>query len=203
MRFDILINKDNLIDENFMPDNMVNVEPKIKGSVDPNRKILLVKEAYDKFLQLQKDALRCGINLHISSGHRSYEYQQKVFDHYVESIGIEETKKRVALPGSSDHHSGLALDYFSFRKNEDGSIYPYSDIKESDIEFRWIEENCYKYGFIIRYPKGKENITNVMFEPWHIRYVGLELATKLSNESKTLEEYYIQKVKKLRSNYYE
>lgn len=200
MRFDILINKDNLIDESFIPDDMVNVEPKIKGSIDPNRKILLVSEAYKMFLALQDEALKSGIKLDMSSGYRSYWYQQKVFDHYVESIGLEKTIKRVAIPGSSDHHSGLALDYFSFRRNEDETIYPYTDIKEEDVEFNWMKDNCYKYGFIIRFPKGKEDITNVMFEPWHIRYVGVELATRLSKDNETLEEYHMQKVKELRSN---
>lgn len=195
MKFDILINRDNLIDEGFIPDNLVNIEPKIKGSVDSNRKILLVKEANEAFLELQKEALKVGLVLDISSGYRSYDYQEKVFNHYVESIGLEKTKMRVAIPGSSDHHSGLALDYFSFRKNDDGSVSPYTDIKEEDKEYEWIYNNCHRFGFIVRYPKGKENITNVMFEPWHIRYVGSSLATKLVKENKTLEEYHMESLK--------
>lgn len=193
MDFDILINKDNRVDSSFIPDNLVNVEAKLKGSVDPNRKILLVGDAYNNFLEMQIDAHKAGVNIDISSGYRSYSYQEKVFNHYLESIGLEQTQKRVALPGASDHHSGLAMDYFSFRKNEDGSIYPYTDIKEDDREFKWMKDNCYRYGFIIRYPKGKENITNVMFEPWHIRYVGVSLATQLFNSNKTLEEYHMDK----------
>lgn len=199
MNFDILINKDSRVDANFVPDNLVNIEPKLKGTVDPNRKILLVRDAYCQFCKMQQEAQNIGLSIDISSGYRSYSYQEKVFNHYLESIGLEQTKKRVALPGASDHHSGLAFDYFSFRKNEDGSIYPYTDIKEEDKEFKWMQNNCYKYGFIIRYPKGKEDITSVMFEPWHIRYVGVDLATKLYKENKTLEEYHIEKNKFKRS----
>lgn len=200
MDFEILINNDNRVDKSFIPSNMIEIKPKLKGSVDPDRKILLVDEAYNIFLELQKAARCSGLDLDISSGYRSYTYQELVFKHYVESIGIEKTKKRVALPGSSDHHSGLAMDYFSFRKNDDGSIYPYTDIKEDDKEFKWMSCNCHNFGYIIRFPKGKENITGVMFEPWHIRYVGVDLATKLYNEKKTLEEYHsLKQIKSKRS----
>ena len=194
MRNDILINNDNRVSEDFVPLNLIEVPPKIKGSVDPDRKILLVDECYEAFSKMREDAKNYGISIEISSGYRSYAYQKKVWDHYLELIGLEKTEERVAIPGASDHHSGLALDWFSFRHNEDGSIFPYTGIKEDDIEYLWVRDNGYRYGFIIRFPKGKTSITNVMFEPWHIRYVGKDAAKKIYEEGLTLEEYH-EKVK--------
>ena len=138
---------------------------------------------------MKEAALLEGMDIDISSGYRSYAYQQKLFKYNVELIGLEETKKKVALPGTSDHHTGLALDYYSFRTNEDGSIFPYTDIKEEDREYQWIKDNCYKYGYIVRYPKGKEHITGYIFEPWHLRYVGLDIAKEIYYNNITLEEY--------------
>lgn len=197
MRKDILVNKDNRLDKDFYPNNMIEIKPKIEGSIDKNRKVLLDKDAYDSFLKMQQQAKKEGIDIDISSGFRSYLYQIKVFKYYLDLIGEEETLKRVAIPGTSDHQTGLALDYFSFRKNEDGSIFPYTDIKEEDIEYQWIKDNSYKFGFIIRFPKGKENITKVMFEPWHLRYVGKDLAQILHYNNLTLEEYYEKLYKKV------
>ena len=186
---DLLVNKENLIDKNFMPTDLVEIKPRIKGSVDPNRKILLVSEAWIAFSKMKEAALLEGMDIDISSGYRSYSYQEKLFKYNVELIGLEETKKKVALPGTSDHHTGLALDYYSFRTNEDGSIFPYTDIKEEDREYQWIKDNCYKYGYIVRYPKGKEHITGYIFEPWHLRYVGLDIAKEIYYNNITLEEY--------------
>lgn len=186
---DLLVNKENLIDKKFIPTDLVEIKPRIKGSVDPNRKILLVSEAWIAFSKMKEAALLEGMDIDISSGYRSYSYQEKLFKYNVELIGLEETKKKVALPGTSDHHTGLALDYYSFRTNEDGSIFPYTDIKEEDREYQWIKDNCYKYGYIVRYPKGKEHITGYIFEPWHLRYVGLDIAKEIYYNNITLEEY--------------
>lgn len=186
---DLLVNKENLIDKKFIPADLVEIKPRIKGSVDPNRKILLVSEAWIAFSKMKEAALLEGMDIDISSGYRSYSYQEKLFKYNVELIGLEETKKKVALPGTSDHHTGLALDYYSFRTNEDGSIFPYTDIKEEDREYQWIKDNCYKYGYIVRYPKGKEHITGYIFEPWHLRYVGLDIAKEIYYNNITLEEY--------------
>lgn len=201
MQYDILINKSNKVGSNFVPKDLITIEPKLKGTIDPNRQIMLVKEAYDALVLLQEEAKKVGLTIDITSGYRSYSYQERVFNHYIESIGLELTEKRVALPGTSDHHSGLAIDYFSFRQNEDGTIYPYTDIKESDIEYQWMQENSYKFGFIIRFPKDKESVTGIMFEPWHIRYVGIPLATKLTKENKTLEEYHQNKQNNIQNNH--
>ena len=97
----------------------------------------------------------------------------------------DEAYKLVALPGTSEHQTGLAVD-FAYYEN---GIYN-DDVKEDDKEAIWLKNNCWKYGFILRYPKGKEHITGYKFEPWHFRFVGPKLAKKIYEENITLEEYY-------------
>lgn len=194
MNLDILVNKDNRLSKDFYLDSLIEIKSLIPGSIDKNRKIFINKEAYKAFLEMKKNAFKEGLDINIASAYRSYSYQIEVFKHYLDLIGEKDTLKRVALPGSSDHQTGLAIDYFSFRKNSDGSIFPYTDIKEEDTEYKWIKNNSYKYGFIIRFPKGKEDITKVMFEPWHIRYVGKDISGIIYYNNLTLEEYH-QKVK--------
>ena len=194
MKLDILVNKDNKLSKDFYPDSLIEIKPLIPGSVDKDRRILVNEDAYKRFLEMREDALKENLDINIASAFRSYNYQIEVFKYYLDLIGEEATIKRVALPGTSDHQTGLAIDYFSFRKNEDGSIYPYTDIKEEDREYQWIKNNSYKYGFIIRFPKGKESVTKVMFEPWHIRYVGEDVSAIIYHNNLTLEEYH-EKIK--------
>ena len=121
-----------------------------------------------------------GVNLRIISGFRSYSSQQAIYNRYVERDGVALADRYSARAGHSEHQTGLAADINSL----DQSF-------ENTSEGMWLNNNCYKYGFIIRYPKGKEDITGYMFEPWHIRYVGVDVATKLYNGGNwiTLEEY--------------
>ena len=193
MNLDILVNKDNRLSKDFYPDSLIKIKSLIPGSIDKNRKIFINQEAYKDFLEMKKNAFKEGLDINIASAFRSYSYQIEVFIHYIDLIGEKDTLKRVELPGSSDHQTGLAIDYFSFRKNSDGSIFPYTDIKEEDTEYKWIKNNSYKYGFIIRFPKGKEDITKVIFEPWHIRYVGVDNAEYIYKNNITLEEYLLNK----------
>lgn len=127
-----------------------------------------------------------GINLMLTSGYRSYSYQVSVYNSYVSSIGRVETDKVSARPGYSEHQTGLAVD-----------IEPTSHVCELDACFanttegKWLISNAYKYGFIIRYPSDKTTITGYSFEPWHVRYVGIALATEMHNQAiETLEEFF-------------
>ena len=107
--------------------------------------------------------------------------QKYLYNSYVSRDGKEEADTYSARPGHSEHQTGLAFDLNSI------------DISFADTdEGKWVVDNCYKYGFIIRYPEGKDNITGYIYEPWHLRYVGVDLATKLYNQGDwiTLEEYY-------------
>ena len=188
---DILVNKQNLLDKNYVPDNLIfsdNNENNFHKYVDPNSKPCIKEEVFYAFQQLQASAASEGLYIIIDSGYRSYEYQQKVWDYNVEKHGIEHTQQFVAPPGASEHQTGLAVDIAVIINNK------YDDnINEDYNEYKWMINNAHKYGFILRYPKGKESLTGYNFEPWHFRYVGYDLATKLHDEDITLEEYYQNK----------
>ena len=127
------------------------------------------------------DAKALGLNIWIQSGYRSYSLQESLYNKYVNRDGKEAADTYSARPGHSEHQTGLAFDLNSI-----------SDDFQYTNEGIWINNNCYKYGFILRYPKGKEHITGYKYESWHLRYVGEELSTKLYNNGDwiTLEEYF-------------
>jgi len=118
---------------------------------------------------------------------------QSVWDYYLEEIGLEETKKRVAPPGASEHQCGLAFDVAYITDGNYGD-----SITDEQEETKWMFANAHKYGFILRYPKGKEDITGYNYEPWHYRFVGVELASYLFENDITLEEYYLKNKEKVR-----
>ena len=141
----------------------------------------LTDNTNNAFNQMKKDAQKEGLNLYISSGFRSYERQRSIYNNYVNTDGVKKADTYSAKAGHSEHQSGLAFDLNTIDES-------FANTKEG----KWVNDNCYKYGLILRYPKGKENITGYMYESWHLRYVGKELAEKLYNNGKwiTLEEYY-------------
>lgn len=142
--------------------------------------------------QMLQDAKKAGLDPMICSSYRTVEYQQKLYEEYMGNAikrgksyweALKETKDSTAYPGRSEHNLGLAVDIVS-------SSYTQLDKKqESTPEAKWLAENCYKYGFILRYPNGKTDITGIIYEPWHYRYVGVEDATKITELGVTLEEY--------------
>jgi len=141
----------------------------------------LTRETTDAFNKMKIDASSLGLNIYISSGYRSYYDQKYIYNNYVSIDGVELADTYSARAGHSEHQSGLAFDL-----NSIDDSFTYTD------EGKWVNDNCYRYGFIIRYPKGKDSITGYMHESWHLRYVGVDLATKLYNGGNwiTLEEYY-------------
>lgn len=147
----------------------------------------LTQETLDAFDAMQADAQSIGLNLYISSGYRSYTYQENLYNSYVNRDGKELADTYSARPGHSEHQTGLAFDLNTI-----------DDSFANTAEGQWVKDNCQKYGLILRYPKGKENITGYQYESWHLRYVGKELAQKLYNNGDwiTLEEYF-----NLTSNY--
>lgn len=134
----------------------------------------------DAFYSMQKSASNQGINLSIISGYRSYNTQYTLYNRYVSKDGKAEADTYSARAGHSEHQTGLAADINSLKKS-------WINTEEG----QWLNNNCYKFGFIIRYPEGKESITGYMYEPWHIRYVGVDIATDLYNNGNwiSLEEY--------------
>lgn len=139
----------------------------------------LTPETLNAFNEMQADAQALGLNLYISSGFRSYSYQENLYNNYVYQDGQEAADTYSARPGHSEHQTGLAFDL-----NTIDDSFAYTD------EGKWVADNCYKYGLILRYPSGKEDKTGYQYESWHLRYVGKELAQKLYNNGNwiTLEE---------------
>ena len=127
------------------------------------------------------------------SGYRDYVYQQELFDNKVERLqqekGYSVTRAReeaatvVAVPGTSEHQLGLALDLVDARHVK------LDESQENTAAYKWLYEHCQEYGFIVRYPNGKTDITGIIYEPWHFRYVGVEAATFIMEKGITLEEY--------------
>lgn len=193
--YSILVNKENPIDENYSTPNLIPVG-KIYSSENKcytDEDILLEKTAANKLKEMLEDANKINPNIKVipDSGYRSYQYQVDVLNYYIKKEGEEKARQRVATPGTSEHHTGLAIDIAIF--DNDKYI---DDVTGNEEPIKFLHENCYKYGFILRYPKGKETITNVISEPWHFRYVGKELATEIMNNNLTLEEWHEKKFKK-------
>ena len=183
----VLVNKEQILDKDYVPLEMYVVdenENNFHQFKDASLKPMLrsdIKEYVDKLIN---DAQELGLPIIVDSGYRSFKYQQVILDALIKEKG-DEAFKLVALPGASEHQTGLAID-FAYYEN---GIYN-DDVKENDKEAIWLKNNAWKYGFILRYPKGKENVTGYNFEPWHFRFVGLKLAKYLFKNDLTLEEYY-------------
>ncbi len=192
MNFEILVNKNNLLSKDYKPKLYIVDDNKnnFHNYIDPNLKPKLALEIKFYVDQLLNDAWKSGMFIIVDSGYRSYEYQEQVLKYLIEKKG-DEAYRLVAIPGSSEHQTGLAMD-IAYMKN---GIYS-DDVKDSDKEVEWMKKNSYKYGFILRYPKGKEEITGYDYEPWHYRFVGINLAKILYDQNITMEEYYSLKRKK-------
>jgi len=135
-------------------------------------------EAVSAFYSMQADAAAQGLDIYISSGFRSYDDQDRIYNNYASYDGYEAADRYSARPGHSEHQTGLAFDLNTI---DDSFAYT--------AEGEWVKNNCHNYGFIIRYPEGKEHITGYMYEPWHIRYLGVDTATSVYQSGLTLEEY--------------
>lgn len=178
----ILVNKQNKIKESYLK------KIKLINTKDINNKdVLIEKETYENYLKLKDFLKEKNIEIGISSAYRSIEEQEKIYNEFLKKYGEEYTKTHVAVPYTSEHHTGLCLDI-----NVKVNGYFPKDNYELEEQKEYYE-SIYKYlkdfGFILRYPKGKENITGVLYEPWHIRYVGVVPATIIMNNNWTLEEY--------------
>ena len=167
---EMLVNKYHLLNKDFQANDIVNV-----SSTYGYANNSLNKEAYEAFKQLANDAKKEGHTIVILSSYRTYEYQEKLWNR-------DKDDDYVARPGSSEHITGLAIDVSDFNDKNDSF--------KGTESYTWMINNCYKYGFILRYPENKENITGYSYEAWHYRYVGTSLATKIYNEGITFDEYY-------------
>lgn len=173
----MLVNKYHNLNKDYIPTNLVKV--KNQYSYGDNE---IKEEVYNSFLNMWNDAKKENLSLIITSAYRDYDYQEKLWKSYAGNSGEKWADSVAARAGFSEHQTGLTLDIVTYgsKMNE----------FENTDEFKWMDQNAYKYGFILRYPKGKENITGYSYESWHYRYVGIEAATKIHNEKITYDEYY-------------
>jgi D-alanyl-D-alanine carboxypeptidase len=119
------------------------------------------------------------------SGYRSYVTQKAIFNNNVRTQGYTQARRYSAFPGTSEHQTGLSIDVSSASAG-----YALEEKFGATAEGKWLQAHCAESGFIIRYPKGKEGITGYAYEPWHIRFVGVTIATEIMSQSLTLEEYF-------------
>lgn len=182
MKYKILVNKENKIKENFLKRiNLVEIK-------DYQNKTILIEEQTKKaYLELQEFLKTKNIYIEIDSAYRSEEYQQEIYDYYKENYGLEYANKIVAPIGTSEHHTGLAID---INLIVDGKVIEENNelLKYDDI-YQEIHKYLKDFGFILRYPKDKEKITKYPYEPWHIRYIGKIPAKIIYENNWTLEEY--------------
>jgi D-alanyl-D-alanine carboxypeptidase len=176
----ILINKDYFLESGYIPDNLREVK------VSKSKYMELQDHVALKVEEMFADAKEDGYNLYFNSGYRSYEYQEKIFSRRVNNYGFKEAEKIIAIPGQSEHQTGLAFDVTCASMS-----YGLGKAFENTDEFKWLINNCYRYGFILRYRKGKEDITKYVYEPWHYRYIGdVEVAKEIMDNGIVLEEYF-------------
>ena len=174
----ILVNKYYQINNDFEPQNLKAINSKYR-----TKYLEMTEEAATAFNNMAKDAEEQGYSIIAISTYRTYEYQENLYNKYAQTDGTKKADTYSARPGHSEHHTALAVDI----KNATKAYTKFGETKE----FEWMKENAHKYGYILRYTKENEFITGYSNEPWHYRYVGIEIATQMKNENITsYEEYY-------------
>ena len=173
-----LVNKYYYLNSNFIPEELETVS--YQYSINNTK---LNKIALENFIQMADKAKEENIIIKITTAYRDYNFQSVLYNNYVNSDGKELADTYSARPGYSEHQLGFSFDLTNSN---------YSDFGEFEYteEFKWLQDNAYKYGFILRYPKDKEYITGYQFEAWHYRYVGNDIAKYIYDNDITYEEYY-------------
>jgi D-alanyl-D-alanine carboxypeptidase len=179
-----IVNKGRSLPSSYTPPDLAapNVPLRLPSS-DPEMQVRSqVSPAMQKMFE---DAKKQNIHLMLSSGYRSYVLQQSVYGSNVNADGQQNADVSSAKPGHSEHQTGLAADIEPTSRNCEVQL-----CFAGTPEGRWLADNSYKYGFIIRYQHGKEKLTGYEYEPWHVRYVGLDLARQIHATDKTLEQFF-------------
>ncbi|MBR2670151.1 MAG: M15 family metallopeptidase [Solobacterium sp.] len=173
------VNKSYTIDSGYVPSDLRKV------NVRSNSDQTLRAEAADALEKMMGAALDEGLTLKLLSGYRSYKEQVSLYNTYLNRYGKAKTATMDAYPGGSEHQLGLAVDL--------GNVSGKCELITCFVEYptyTWLHEHAYEYGYIERYPQGKESITGIMFSPWHFRYVGIEEAKRIHDSGLTMEEFY-------------
>ena len=181
-KLDIIVNKYYKLDSKYEPEDLTKINSKFASN--SNQK--LRKEAAIKFEEMATEARNNNLKIYAGSTYRSYDYQLKLYNRYVAQDGLAEAETYSARAGYSEHQLGLAVDILNGK---------WQYLSESDKEYDWLINNSYKYGYILRYPRNKEYVTGYVFEDWHFRYLGIELATKVYNSDLTYDEYIARNTK--------
>lgn len=166
----------------YTPDELV--YPNVSLRVPGNESMKIRSDVAKAIQQMFADAKKAGLNPLFSSGYRSYNYQVTLYNGYVNSDGQAEADKQSARPGYSEHQTGLSFDICDANNCQ---------LEQAFVDTplgKWVAENAYKYGFTIRYKENKQDITGYIYEPWHLRYVGLDLAKEVHKTNQTLEEFF-------------
>ena len=178
----VLINKTHTVGSDYVPADLVVPKYYADRSYEGYRKMRQVAaDAYDELVEGAKAA---GYDIRLTSAYRSYYAQETLYNNYVAKDGQAAADRYSAKPGTSEHQSGLTADVSAASVNWRLT----QDFGDTD-EGKWLAAHAHEYGFIIRFPEGKEDITGYMYEPWHIRYVGKEHAKCIYEQQTTLEEY--------------
>ncbi|MGL4606753.1 MAG: M15 family metallopeptidase [Eubacteriaceae bacterium] len=175
-----IVNKYQSVPEDYVPEDLITVEVDGIGS-----NLQMRTEAAHALKELFDAGKKEGFLLSASSGYRSYATQDALFDNNVKTLGMQEAEMVSARPGRSEHQLGLAMDITS-----EAVDFQLVEAFGETPEGIFLKNNAYKYGFIVRYPQGKTDITGYAYEPWHFRYVGLENAKMIFDSGKTMEEYF-------------
>ena len=175
-----VVNRQRPLPGGYVPDDLVIPDVPF----DPQSGVThLSLPAAQAFEAMVADAATAGFRLQLNSGYRSQEQQQRLYDRNVEDYGQEVADQRVALPGTSEHQTGLAVDV--------GEVgLPLDEVFGDTASARWVQDNAHRFGLIVRYPPDKAAITGYANEPWHLRYVGVELASILHADGLTMEEFF-------------
>lgn len=179
----ILVNKYNYLEKDYIPQKLEKISTNYAQSG-----MKLVHEAKIAFEKMAKDAKKEGYTIIAMSTYRSYNYQVNLYNRYVRKDGKKAADTYSGRPGHSEHQTGYAVDVYNGK-------YDYTEFEKTK-EFKWMQQNAHKYGFILRFPKNKEKETGYKYESWHYRYVGEKIAKEIHNNNSTLEEYHaIHKIK--------
>lgn len=174
----VLVNKHRQLSSEYVPDDLVTIDEEY---VKADEEIEIERNVAKAFYDMAEAASKEGLELMVSSGYRSYEDQEEITNTYLELYGQNYVDNYVAKPGFSEHQTAMSLDIASKSVNT---------FVNSD-EYTWMMDNAYKYGFILRYPKSKEDITGYKCEAWHYRYVGKKIAKYIKENNITYDEYYV------------
>lgn len=178
----ILVNKYYYLEKDYVPDNLETISTRFALS---NMK--MVDVAKSSFEEMASAAKKENLNIIAMSTYRSYDYQVNLYNKYVKADGQEKADTYSGRPGHSEHQTGLAVDVYNGKEN-------YTNFERTK-EFTWMNNHAQEYGFILRFPKDKENETGYTYESWHYRYVGKEIAEYIKEHNISFEEYYATIIK--------